>query len=237
MVIVRGLSKTAAQVARKGSPPSGSRRRAIRASLRAFLNALLADDRLTAISIAERELAELGSRSAVFAQLLHPAQYEIGELWYQGKIGIADEHRATAIVEAIVDRLPSTSGVTASPRQTCLLAAIDGEQHVVGLQMLAAALRDDGWTVRSLPVGSSPDQVLAAVSRLRPRLVGISAGYLADRSGIARTVSMVKSRGVPVIVGGAAFNRTPGLAERVGADAHAPDVQVALVLARKLIGK
>lgn len=223
--------------ANRQSMLSPSRRRGVRAPLRAFLNALLADDRAAAIRIADAERAALGSRSAVFAELLHPAQYEIGELWYDGKIGIAEEHRATAIVEAIVDQLPGTSGVVASPTQTCLLAAIDGEQHVVGLHMLAGAFRDNGWAVRILPGQSSPEQLLEAVDRLRPRLVGISAVYLPDSTNLARAIQMVKARGVPVIVGGAAFNRTPGLAERVGADAHAPDVQVALVLARKLIGQ
>lgn len=222
---------------KRGSMLTRSKRRPVRASLRSFLDALLADDRPAAIRIAEEELRVLGSRSAVFAELLHPAQYEIGERWYQGKIRVADEHRATAIVEAIVDRLPATSAATVSARQTCLLAAIDREQHVVGLHMLAAALRDNGWSVRIVPLHSSPEQLVAAVDRLRPRLVGLSAGYVTDPSPLVRTIRMVKSRAIPVIVGGAAFNRNPALVERVGADAHAPDVQVALVLARKLIGK
>lgn len=231
------MEKSSPQSANRQSAVSPSRRRAVRAPLRSFLNALLAVDRAAAIRIAEEELAALGSRSAVFAELLHPAQYEIGELWYEGKIGIADEHRATAIVEAIVEQLPSQSSAAASRKLTCLLGAIDGERHVVGLQMLVRALRDNGWLVRILPGQSSPEQFLAAVDRLRPRLVGISAGYLPDPSALGRAIGMIKARGVPVIVGGAAFNRTPGLAERVGADAHAPDVQVALVLARKLIGQ
>lgn len=231
------MGNSAPRATKEGSAPSRSRRRPVRASLRSFLSALLADDRPRAIQIADRELAARGSRSAVFAELLHPAQYEIGELWYQGKIGIADEHRATAIVEAIVDRLPGQAGPAPSAKLTCLLAAVGAEQHVIGLQMIAAALRDNGWAVRVLPWRSSPEQLIAAVDRFRPRLVGISAGYMADSAAVTRAIKMVKSRGVPVIVGGAAFNRSPGLAERVGADAHAPDVQVALVLARKLIGQ
>ena len=230
------MGKSAVQATKRGSAPSRARR-PVRAALRAFLNALLTNDRAGGLAIAERELAARGSRSAVFAELLHPAQYEIGELWYQGKIGIADEHRATAIVEAIVDQLPAQSATAPSARLTCLLAAIGAEQHVIGLQMLSSALRDNGWSVRILPWPSSSERLLAAVDRLRPRLVGISAGYLSDSSALTGAILMVKSRGVPVIVGGAAFNRTPGLAERVGADAHAPDVQVALVLARKLIGQ
>src|SRR5579871_1300616 len=84
----------------------GARRKSVRVPLRSFLHALLANERSPAMRIASEQRAALCSIAAVFAELIHPAQYEIGELWYQGKIGIADEHRATAIVEAIVDELP-----------------------------------------------------------------------------------------------------------------------------------
>lgn len=214
-----------------------SRRKSVRVPVRTFLSALLANDGASATRIAREQLPALGSRAAVFAELIHPAQYEIGELWYQGKIGIADEHRATAIVEGIVEALPPAPDVTGSSRRTCLLAALGPERHLVGLHMLAAAFRDDGWSVRQLENRASPEQLLEAVNRLRPRLVGVSAGYVPEIAELRRAVQLVKSRGVPVIVGGVAFNRRPGLAQSVGADAHAPDARVGLLLARKLIGE
>lgn len=209
----------------------------MRAGVRSFLHALLQDDRAAAIRIAHEELKALGSRAAVFAELIHPAQYEIGELWYQGKIGIADEHRATAIVETIVDRLPATAEPSPATGQTCVLVAVGAEEHVVGLHMLAASLKDDGWSVMILGKRASAEQRLEVVKRVRPQLVCISAGYLPDIGEVKQTVRMVKARGIPVMVGGAAFNRNPGLVERVGADAHGQDVRVALTLARRLIGK
>lgn len=217
--------------------PSGSRRRSVRAGVRSFLTALLQDDRVSAIRIAEAAHAALGSRAAVFAELIHPAQYEIGELWYRGEIGIADEHRATAIVEAIVDRLPPGRRPALAARPTCVLVAVGEEQHVVGLHMLAAALTDDGWAVTVLGKRTPVDRVLNVVERGRPSLVGISAGYLQDIRQVTTTVRLIKARGIPVLVGGAAFNRNPSLVERVGADAHGQDVRVALTLARRLIGK
>ena len=50
-------------------------------------------------------------------------------------------------------------------------------------------------------------------------------------------IRLVKERGIPVLVGGAAFNRTPSLVEQVGADGHGADARVALTLARRLVGR
>jgi len=225
------------QVAKKKrSGPSGPKRRSVRAPVRAFLDALLHEDRAAAFRIADEQLAILGSRAAVFAELIHPAQYEIGELWYRGEIGIDVEHRGTVIVEAIVERLPPAAATAANGRR-CVVAAAGLEEHVVGLHMLAAALRDDGWEVTMLGRRTPEKQLLEAVDRIKPRLVCISAGYLLELAPLKRTVAQIKARGIPVLVGGAAFNRSDGLAERVGADAHGQDVRVALTLARRLGGK
>lgn len=227
----------ASTLAGRGKVRSGARRRSVRTGVRSLLTALLQDDRASAIGIAEEAYAALGSRAAVFAELIHPAQYEIGELWYRGEIGIADEHRATAIVEAIVDRLPPGRRPAQAAHPICVLAAVGAEAHVVGLHMLAAAFTDDGWAVTVLGKHTPVDRLLNVVEQRRPSLVGISAGYLPDIHQVTTTIRLVKARGIPVMVGGAAFNRNPTLVERVGADAHGQDVRVALTLARRLIGK
>ena len=54
---------------------------------------------------------------------------------------------------------------------------------------------------------------------------------------MTEVVEGLKDRRVPVLVGGAAFNRVPGLWRRLGADGHGVDARVSLVVARKLIGR
>ncbi len=237
MLWTKVMRMRAFAAAKGGGAPPGVKRRSARATARAFLKALLRDDRASAIAIAESELRYLGSRAAVFADLLHPAQYQIGELWYEGEIGIADEHRATGIVEAIVDKLPPVIATQPEELGTCVVAVVGADEHGMGLRMLTAALSDDGWSVQVVPRPATPERVVEVVKRARPRLVCISAGYLPDPGQVEATVRAVKALGVPVLVGGAAFNRAPHLAARVGADAHGQDVRVALALARRLARK
>lgn len=222
--------------AQLGVRATDRKRRSVRSRTRIFMNALLKGDRPSAYRVADLEFADLGSRAAVFADLIHPAQYEIGELWYRGVIGVADEHRATALVETIVDRLPPTPTEDPLLGCRCVLAAVGAEGHVIGLRLLAAAMADDGWQVDLLGPGTSVEDLQATVDRVSPQLIGISAAYVTDVAQITSAVRLIKERGIPVLVGGAAFNRAFSLVEQVGADAHGADARVALTLARRLVG-
>lgn len=201
-----------------------------------FTAALAAGDGATACDMAAAYLSATGSRVAVVSDLLHPAQYQIGELWYQGRLGVAEEHRATAIVSRVALALPPTPvDHPVRPGARCILAGIAGERHMVGLQLLALALEDEGWLVDQLQPPTPRPELLRAVTSWRPDVVGLSAAYLPITRQITTAVAELKRLQVPVLVGGPLFNRAPGLWRTVGADAHGSDARVATVLMRKFL--
>ena len=206
-----------------------------RPPVRSLAEALLQGDVGGAGDLADQFLARVGSRMAVFADLVQPAQYEVGDLWYRGQIGIGDEHRAAGVLERLVALLPPTpsrSPVPAGAR--CLLTVMPGERHTVGLSMFALALEDEGWDVELLDHDCEPEEMAALVERTRPRLVGLSAGYVPAPHRVAQVVGAIRQHSVPVLVGGSAFNRAGDLWRRVGASAHGPDPRIGAVLARRL---
>ena len=199
-----------------------------------FVELLRKGDKAEAAAYVGEVFTKTGSRLALFADLVHPAQYEIGDLWYRGEVSIAEEHRATAMVEEITLALPPTPAQGRSPRGKCVLAAVGSEQHVVGLRLLGAALEDDGWTVTMLG-GRTPATGLAEMVRqIRPKFVGLSAGYLPQPAALKATIDELKALRLPVLVGGPAFNRNASLWTKVGADGHGTDVRVAVALARRI---
>ncbi len=215
-------------------PKAVSRTRGVRVGR--FIALLRAGDKAAAAAFVQEVFEETSSRVALFADLIHPAQYEIGDLWYRGEISIADEHRATAIVEAITSALPPTPAPGRSPRGPCVLAAVGGEQHVVGLRLLAAALEDDGWTVTMLGGRTPTSGLMEVVRKERPKFVGLSAAYLPQTASLKAAIEDIKKLRVPVLVGGPAFNRNESLWTRVGADGHGADVRVAVALAQRIAG-
>src|SRR5215472_4467318 len=81
---------------------------AARFPVRELIGALLEEDDEAAHDVVDRVLAKTRSRMAVFADLLHPAQTEIGNLWYTGRVSYTDEVRVASIIRRIVDRLAPT---------------------------------------------------------------------------------------------------------------------------------
>lgn len=206
-----------------------------RAPVRRFLDALLSGDPPAAREVAADALAQLGTRVAVFSDLIQPAQYEIGELWYAGRIGVADEHRATGIVERVVRSLPPTPSRTPVPSgNRCVLAALGEERHVLGLRLFELALQDDGWTTLSLGGATALDAVIGEARVRHARLVALTAAFLPSTQPLESAITAIKLTGAKVLVGGPAFNRAPDLWRRVGADGHGSDARVGVVLARRI---
>ena len=204
--------------------------------MRPLVGAMLAGEMSGACALVDQFLARTHRRAAVFADLLQPAQYEIGELWYRGRIGIEAEHRAATMLERLVGRLPATPSRSPVPGGTrCLLTVMPGEQHTMGLWMFALALEDEGWEVELLDTDCYPRDLFDLVDRARPRLVGISAGFLPEVNGLTTVIKSIRELSVPVLVGGAAFNRAHDLWRRVGASAHGADARIGTVHARRLV--
>src|SRR5215471_4425828 len=192
----------------RGAIANGTTWRGRRPPVRQLAEAMLRGDAGTAGDLAEQFLARVGSRLAVFADLVQPAQSEVGELWYRGQICIHDEHRAACVLEGLVDTLPPTPSRYRVPAGSrCLLTVLPGERHTLGLGICALVLQDEGWEVELLDSDCEPEDVPELVERTRPHLVGLSAGYLPSVQRLARVVGAIRALSVPVLVGGAAFNR------------------------------
>jgi len=208
---------------------------AARFPVRDLIGALLGGDEESAFDLAERVLEKTRSRTDVFADLLHPAQVEIGNLWYTGRVSHTDEVRVAAAVRRLVERLPATPVARPVPSGTrCLLAVPHGDPHDVGLTMLMLALQDHGWITEVLGPLRGLGDVADVVAARRPRLFGLSAGILPPLPQVERAISAIRRARVPVLVGGVAFNRRPDLWRRVDAGGLGTDVRVGVVLANRL---
>src|SRR2546423_3065685 len=72
-----------------------------RPPVKPLVEAMLDGDLGRAADLVGRFTARVGSRVAVFADLLHPAQYQVGDLWYEGGIRGGDEARAAGLLDRL----------------------------------------------------------------------------------------------------------------------------------------
>ena len=143
---------------------------------RRFGDALRVADPVEAEAVALQAHASGLPLASVHARVVAPALYRIGELWERGAITVADEHAATAIADRVLAALRARVR-PADPERvaaTVLLAAPEGEAHVVGLRMLADVLECAGARVAYLGADVPADALASAVGRFEPDVVGLS---------------------------------------------------------------
>jgi len=196
-------------------------------------------------------LAERGaSFETICAELLGPTARLLGEMWEDDRVSFTDVTTGVWRLQQILRGLAPafTASVLAAPGQkrpgsgggsrSILLVPAIGEQHSLGLQMVAALFRKEGWLVRSEIVKSNAE--LAALVRSDWfDVIGFSVGS-SDRleeltASIRDTRTASRNVRLGVMVGGPVFLAHPDFVAMVGADATAADGREAAVNAEQLL--
>jgi methanogenic corrinoid protein MtbC1 len=155
--------------------------------------------------LVEQALA-LNRLEDALADVLAPVLAAIGERWEAGELSVAQEHLASGVVRAQLERLlaDERGGV----RGTAVLACAPGERHELGLLMLAVLLRADGWQVAYLGPDTPVADAVALAREIQARLLCVSATMTESVQAAAKALAEVAlPKGLEVVVGGRAAGR------------------------------
>lgn len=206
-----------------------------------FEMALLVGNQRDALSIVSQCLDEGRSLIEVELHVIQPALYNIGDKWQNNQITVAQEHMATAIVQSVMTVALLRSPPISPIDKRVLLACVEGNNHAVGLRMVADAFLLSGWDVQYLGANVPTRALVQQVADWKPDLVGLSVSFPQQfrvvKAVIAELVECLGHARPAIIVGGLAINRFTQLVEAVGADASGADAQAAVDSARRIIGK
>lgn len=195
---------------------------------RDYLRAIRDGDRRAAFAVLEQCIAAGHGLRPVYLQVLQPAMHEIGRLWQEDRLSVAQEHLATAITQAAMARLYGGHFEAAlGPGRRLVAACADSERHELGLRMIADFLELDGWEVAYLGAAIPVDELVATVREQRPDALALSvslAPHLPRLRAMIEAVRAEMGEAAPLIlVGGRPLSERPELAEGLGADLTARD--------------
>jgi methanogenic corrinoid protein MtbC1 len=193
-----------------------------------YLAALLAGDRRVALVVVDDAIrAGVGIRG-LYLEVFQPAMGEVGRLWQENRITVADEHLATAITQAAMARLyDQVFAGSAAPGPLLVAACADQERHEMGLRMICDVLEMEGWDTVFLGASVPVEDLVRMVLDREPQVVALSASITPHLARVRAAVDAIR-RAVPeggpvIVVGGRAFADDPALAGRLGADLTARD--------------
>ena len=202
-----------------------------------YVDALLGGRRGEAIRLVIEEGRAAGLSSGQLLQLVRDGQHEIGRLWEENRISIADEHLATAIAQLAVSRLFDEAEAAPPLGKRVLVACVDGELHDFPARLAADALELAGFDVLFLGASVPCESLVSMIAARQPDLVALSIAMTFNLPALRQAVAAVRAHapGLPVIVGGHACAWMARVAAEVGADGSGCSADELVELVRSLL--
>jgi MerR family transcriptional regulator, light-induced transcriptional regulator len=179
-----------------------------------YLSAQLAGDRREAL----RLLVDDGLLRGIPLQDIHlkiiqPAQYEIGRLWQENRISVAQEHLATAVSQLALSHLYRHLPRDPSNGKVVMVSCVEGELHEVGARMASDFLEMAGFDVRFLGANVPTSHMVRMVRDQTPDLLALSVTMTYHLPALRAALEQARAAvpRLPMAVGGLAFTWVPGL--------------------------
>jgi MerR family transcriptional regulator, light-induced transcriptional regulator len=204
----------------------------------AYLRAQLGGDRREALRLIVEEGLQRGLSCLDVHRVIQEAQAEIGRLWQEDKITIAQEHMATAISQVVLSHVYQYADAPAANGKKVVVACVEGELHDFPARLVADALDLTGFEVRYLGASVPTQDLLSMLAHEQPDLLVLSATMAFNVPQLRDAVRRVRenARHLPIAVGGGACAFDTGLAADLGADIAGRDAAELVQKARAVLG-
>jgi methanogenic corrinoid protein MtbC1 len=179
------------------------------------------------------------SEETLFLGLMAETARHLGSLWEDDHcsfidvtIGVARLHKLLCEFNGAREPALTDGG------RRVLLCALEGENHLFGVDMVACFMRHASWDV-DLQKGIPAQAVAAAVAHDHFAILGLTLSAQLGLDLLCRAIQSARAASINpairVLVGGPLFLAHPRLVTQVGADAMASDAASASLLAEKLL--
>lgn len=186
-----------------------------------FRRLILAGDEVEAGAALVAAYLAHHSLDSIFETIVTQAMHQIGDLWLEGSVTVADEHLATRVVLTALQKLRSVMAPPEPNGLNAICCASEGDLHELPVHLVTLILEGKGWNVTNLGANTPLFSLQEMVSRQRPQLVCISARTIPDLDRAAaefaqlrRVANKLKTK---IVLGGEAL-RNPNMRVRFPAD-------------------
>ena len=174
---------------------------------------------------------------AILNQSLIAAMDEVGRRFENGDFFVPEMLIAARAMQAGMKLLkPRLVEADVKSAGKVAIGTVKGDLHDIGKNLVAMMLEGTGFEVRDLGVDIPPEAFVKAAQD-GAQVIGMSALLTTTMNKMEDTIEALRAAGlrekVKVFIGGAPV--TQDFANRIGADAFAPDASSAARIARQLV--
>lgn len=208
------------------------------AEVREYLDLILQNRTRDALSFF-KELETRGfDVDTIYVQIVQEVMHRIGELWFENKINVAQEHYATATTQMAMSQLyPSIFSVPSNSR-TVIGCCMGGELHEMGMRVIMDLFTNHGYNSVFLGAGVPMESLLKKIEEQKPNLLALSVTMPQHLALCRDTIKMIKKErpDVLIAVGGRAFRDVDDEWSRWGADIYTEDAKELIKWTDKKLG-
>ena len=205
---------------------------------RTYLTALLRTQRRVAGEIIDTAVRNGLSIRDLYLDVFQPVQREVGRLWQNNEISVAQEHYCTASTQWLMAQFYPQ--ILATPRvgRTVVVACVGNELHEIGARMVADFFEMAGWDSVYIGANTPTQALIELVCRERPDLIALGVTMTYHLGTAATLVEHLRAdtrcSDVKIIAGGYVFRHHHDLWRSLGVDGFAADAAEAVALGTEL---
>lgn len=136
---------------------------------------------------------------------------EVGRLFNGNQLIVAEVLQSAEVMKASVAFLEPymEKNSTSATKGKIVLATVKGDVHDIGKNLVDIILSNNGYEVIDLGIKVAPAELVAAIKKESPDIVGLSGLLVKSAQQMVITAHDMKQAGidVPILVGGAALSR------------------------------
>ncbi|PWD98613.1 cobalamin B12-binding domain-containing protein [Marinilabilia rubra] len=170
----------------------------------ALLRALLKGSRENASQVIKQFIDQDHTIIDLYEYLIKETMYEIGYLWETGKISVATEHLASAIVENLMNEIYHLIATPEKKEDLAVICSIENEQHQIGSKMVSDVYEMNNWNTRYLGANTPKNDLIHFVKSINPKMLALSMSLFFHLPELESTLQTIKKElpGLLIIIGG-----------------------------------
>lgn len=172
---------------------------------------------------------------AVCMDIIQKALSEIGNLWYENRSSVQQEHFASGLAIRRLDALLSASPVP-TRNQTIIVGCPPNEWHSVTPLLLALLLRRRGLNVVYLGANVPVSQFTETAMNAKANLIVLVAQHLLSAATLQHTSLVLSAQKIPVAFGGRIFTQRPEISSFISGYFLGNDLKGALEEIETILG-
>ena len=172
-----------------------------------YMKARLSGKRQQCRDMVQRLLDANIELKTLYTDLFQRSMYEVGELWENNRITVANEHLATSITESILNLTYPTLFSADRSGKKAVISCSANEYHQVGGKMVADIFELNGWDGHFLGANLPSEEMARFIQEVQPDVVGLSLSILANLHHLKRGIEVVRTDfpKLDLLIGGQAF--------------------------------